>query len=135
MDQEKYEQLREVIIKANPEILKLEFGCEIVFEKEGYKGNLFHRLIVGDLGEWLRTNLESIKKNQIHNVIGRPIRLSDILLAAQKHRNASLGLNIAKSPDLKTYVILESWNLKNDNLDDQSDYCKDLLYSLLVGEE
>jgi hypothetical protein len=113
---DEYQQLKEVIQKANPEIMELKFGCEV----EGYK-----------------------------SVIGRPIRLTDVLIALNLRRDTHMkdwfavntyGLfleNKVKEITARPYAhpmisALYSWNLKDDNLDHQSEECKEFLTNLLI---
>lgn len=164
----KYEELKSIIQQANPEIMELKMGCEVEIinaleyqsevqwwvvsktsickkhkkwreecysEEDGCE--IFDGAVIiggNDEGYWEeKLNVEKIKS------LGRPIRLSDVLLAIYK-----------KSPSNKTRITVESdgqfirynplinqrfaeawWNLKDDNLDSQSKETKQFLIELL----
>lgn len=116
--QEKIDFIRKACIAANPDILKLEFGCEIKFweeisiimhyEKGGssfdgenteyYSGKLYTYTNEGEL----RTHgddgdFEMPRMSELE-IIGRPIRLADVLLAVEKNN----------PPDSK-YSAIEFW--------------------------
>jgi hypothetical protein len=100
---EKCEQLKKVIQAANPEILQQKCTHKLMHDENGCP-----------FGE--------------HS---RPIRLADVLLVVHKKvfgKHETVSLPTAK-PLLD--VVME-WNLKDDNLDHQSDECKQFLIGLLV---
>ena len=93
--QEKLEALKKRIIEANPEIDKPTF----IKELQGEFGGLgFH---------------------------GRPIRLSDVLIAAKALPD--YGHHLAE--------IVSFWHLPHDSLDDQSEETISFLHALLCGSE
>lgn len=111
---EQYEKLRQVIIAANPEIMELDTGCVVQSDNRAY--------LVGSSDVHMLSQFK---------IIGRPIRLADVLLAIEKH-----GLNDQIEYHNILFDLLvknESlWNLRNDNLDHQSDETKQFLINLLV---
>lgn len=149
-------KLKQVIQQANPEIMELQFGCEI---ENGYAAETNpHRIgmFVQHIFRTARVNpgshirltngkdfWETPKNNDKLKILGRPIRLADVLLTLRKVRkeiymrsdgiffnwykfaSPESGHNEVKS----TYI---EWNLKNDNLDNQSDETKQFLIDLLV---
>lgn len=83
---EQYEKLRQVIIAANPEIMELKFGCQLEYQNELWS---VAKLTVNAI---LLTHTDGIRVTRFGNyseaitkygvkVIGRPIRLADVLLA------------------------------------------------------
>jgi len=154
------EIIRQACIKANPEINELKFGCELI-DKNNQKAHIHGTDLVfasnGDFEFYFISYDETVDKimlwdgeNGIYEkehyqkdyevdfeVLGRPIRLSDVLLAIYKKDNAN-----------KTNVYLESdgqfvingnfatkyWDLKNDNLELQSENTIKFLANLLVME-
>ena len=95
-------------MKANPMI------------KEGYSVIEIHK-------KWGDYNWAKVRE-------GRPITLSDILIAISKnHKWENWRICGGFTDDGKTCVgILSLWNLKNNNLDNQSDKTKQFLADLLV---
>lgn len=146
----KYQQLKEIIQEANPEIMELKFGCEV--ELQNYKNPL--RIILWEEGiDYGVVSLnardgenQSFQKKHIIKILGRPIRLADVLLAIKnrKMQNVELDIYITKNGYSQTEEIrfkyhcdlndyrLAIWNLKDDNLDHQSDTTKKFLIELLV---
>ena len=132
------EIIRKACIKANPEIMELGEGCIVK-----YRG--FHPMVIG------RYEARSIaddgiveingEEYEVENILGRPIRLADVLLAL-KDKN-KLGERIAVNQDgefiLTTtkenwFFYGEKWDLKNDNLESQSEETIKFLANLLVME-
>lgn len=167
---DKYEQLKQVIQAANPEIMELKFGCEVnldtgesygfgeivreisicpkhkrwaTCENNGFEcsdemENGFIIFTGNDEYYWERT----VKKSEIkdYQILGRPIRLADVLLALQNNVRTENGIRMM---DIKgtfalsdaTNHVLMRWNPKDDNLDHQSEECKEFLIKLLVHEQ
>ena len=118
------DQLKEVIQKANPEIMELKFGCEVDFQGRkhvysgiGRDGSKF--FMDSYRGAELQTTLP-----EGYTTLGRPIRLADVLLA------------VKRTPHVTEFSINEfvnfQWDLLNDNLDNQSEETKQFLIDLLV---
>lgn len=130
------EELRQVIIKANPEIMELKFGCEIMcgFSKA---------FIITDHNKDTVTaffptrnsppDFDFISKSEIL-ILGRPIRLADVLLAYQKLKDRHILFSLTSQGgfQIKQGEPSSCWNLKDDNLDRQSDETQEFLYNLLV---
>ncbi|HEX8196373.1 MAG TPA: hypothetical protein VF571_09310 [Pyrinomonadaceae bacterium] len=128
---ENYEKLRGVIQQANPEIMELKFGCEFIrllrncriisytpYNPDGW------RLKYIDIGSGVLEDKLVFPDNfrSECQILGRPIRLADVLLVATED----------KSPMFYYENLISKWNLKNDNLDHQSDETKRFLIELLV---
>lgn len=135
---ENYQKLREKIIETVPKIMELKFGCEVrfnaynevfVYLRKSLKGNE----IIKKGGE--RISIVSISDVEI---LGRPIRLSDVLRALNYRRKL---VDEKYSIDTKGYLTSfdknwfpknqVEWNLSIDDLDSQSDEVKTFLYELL----
>jgi hypothetical protein len=142
------DRLKSIIQKANPEIMKLKFGCEVIDTRlsvrnaptiflnqtRDRKGNVQAYVHSGKTA-WYVPN--SIKDRSLE-ILGRPIRLADVLLTIQTQEadceflmhNSSYANTISlKLPNNPRPV---SWNLKDDNLDNQSEETKQFLISLLA---
>ncbi len=121
MDNNQYEKLKEVIWKAVPNIRELKFGCEI-------RSGITHLTIVS------QDNKEGFLWNEeldqpYHNsgstvydeIIGRPIRLADVLLAIPAlQRFACQQLLSGRLVVAQTFEDLPNskfvWNLSHDSL-------------------
>jgi hypothetical protein len=122
----KYQKLREVIQKANPEIKKREilYRCNRIWEAWQYK---------------------TIEENDFEEVnLSENITLADVLLALNKNKS---GVAIQDfgcfmlSYELGEYIDWQEithnrkrcyWNLKDNNLDNQSNETLTFIYDLLV---
>lgn len=105
-----YDQLKNKIQEANPEILEVCAGEDKPHYCPNCGGN-----------------------------IGRPIRLADVLLANAiqfKTIEWPATQSMTKTDELdveRVSAIVDFWNLKDDNLDHQSGECKEFLIKLLVN--
>jgi hypothetical protein len=141
--QAKFESIRAACIQASPDITELRFGCELklvphlvervisepyIPERVGRKLNRENArfVVVGSLDYPSVTravSVNSIVENA--HILGRPIRLADVLLAIQAKR----GRPDARNPE--SWKVIHLWNLRQDALAAQSDQCIDCLYELL----
>ena len=138
------EAVRAAIIKAVPEIVELKFGCQIQrFENtvdtlvkiESFAdGKHVAHLVKAD-GDPLSYGPRTI---DIENwkIIGRSIRLADVLVAAERMIEVSShgGGAIYHYPNgdhnpRKTSGV--QWDLKADDLSRQSEECVNFLHSLI----
>lgn len=108
----KYQQLKEVIQKSNPEIRTYENRC----------------MTCGYGFDYCKCNPKKTEWYQ-----DREIRLADVLLALKElepshFQEAIKDLIIGKDIGRKIMV----WDLKDNNFDNQSDECKKFLIKLLV---
>lgn len=134
----KVKELREVIIKANPEIVELKMGCKIRKSRfwtddvifVGKDGNGKHNV-------WKRGYLDVKTVSAEDKIIGRPITLADVLMAIEK-----FGVKLEKSYTAEQQVMFQSnnlyklvklWNLKKNSLDNQSKETIDFLHNLLTN--
>lgn len=125
-------ELKEIIQKANPEIIEMTVEqraiqqmaehCDYVDDKQGL-------------------SLVNAIADSLDNVIGRPIRLADVLLALQAN-NISLDLRsfedkaeglmgIEKGVLYMRHGNSAKWNLKEDELSKQSEETINFLKGLL----
>jgi hypothetical protein len=125
---ELYERLKQVIAEANPEIMELKFGCQLKDKEGTWK---FVGPVTFATGEYISVwrDQSGLGKGRLEEfkVLGRPIRLADVLLALGK-RQYEVSFNEASN----TERVVEAWNLKDDNLDNQSKETKQFLIELLV---
>lgn len=124
----KLQQLREVIIKTQPEIMELKFGCHLLFgdvrtcflslENDGHQDfyYIFPRV----------NGVDSVYPNQVV-ILGRPIRLVDIVLAISEIES---GMS-AKRFDEVCMRIIQFYNLLDDDLNHQSEAFINFLHGLL----
>ena len=118
----KLEQVKQVIQKANPEIMELKFGCEIR-TKFDETWTITHRHKIGNIKEcWGVANLRQgslVSDEDIEVILGRPIRLADVLYAIGEPSQILTESEIDKR--LKHIDIISKYNLLDDNLDHQSE--------------
>ena len=143
-----YNKLKKVIQEANPEITELKFGCEVyceqLWESEGVEQDEYGIVITNFLHHDNETGLlVHVKKwdanfpcGQPTKILGRPIRLTDVLMALGKLKKSTWIIDddcmmcsfyIPAKPELRA-----EWNLKDNNLDNQSNECKQFLIDLLT---
>jgi len=136
------QKLKREIIKANPSIMNLEFGCIIDFnDKE--RGDKEHFGKICEHGEkfgtgylvWAGLNrYVSIRRWHITKIIGRLITLADVLITFAKN-DIDLG-DYTLEEDNITFTYGEGeewvWCLFDNNLDNQTDETKQALKKLLV---
>ena len=136
---ENYDKLKYIIQAANPEIMELKFGCEV---KSHYSIPSWITKILpneDEYGQWVSVT-DGFKDRDIQiapsQILGRPIRLADVLLACGNKITLDYIINgnwlelIDYDDDEPKTVFM--WNLKDDNLDHQSDETKQFLIDLLV---
>jgi len=157
-----YKKLREIIIEAMPGIVELKKGCEVGcdgYENDnmrilsGMKGIVVSRNAIFDgkpkdnkTGEWLRMFIDTgvpikeIKKNKSFVILGRSIRLADVLIAIREKdkelkKDKSYEFNShVLDPDISIAIddlVNIHWNLKTNTLKDQSPELYAFLWELL----
>jgi len=145
------EIIRQSCIKANPEIMELKFGCQIEVTDVlllGMKGWLKKYPVITVLSKCSDPNVYLVlnfggcghlKTSEIYNcceILGRPIRLSDVLLALEnKFYNQSVilkgGVFEMKFWTEKGIKACINWDLKHDDLNLQSEETIKFLAELL----
>ena len=126
-----YEKLKQVIQTANPEIMAWEFGCEGL-DKQGRKW-------IACIDGWYLPNGKGYMTFEPYKILGRPIRLADVLLALWEKRIKPLEgwLFVDIQGQFISGIDLEEkgifWNLKEDDLSKQSPETIKFLTELLCG--
>ena len=143
--EQKIEYIRQKCIEVNPVITELKFGCELkrpssarhykVIEDLGWSANTEKVWINSVPFGSMEVPIEIEKKQIIDNngdewkVIGRPIRLADVLLAIGEANHGTAATSWgANSIRLR---ILDLWNLHKDDVSLQDDPSIDFLHELL----
>src|SRR4051794_350657 len=97
-NQEQIELIREKCIASNPEIVELKFGCEILLKygdkerkailvSQKHVGSWIVQFVECDDATFFFLSAKTITKREVTNavlangILGRPIRLADVLLA------------------------------------------------------
>ncbi len=134
----KLEKIKEVIIKANPSIMELKFGCEVLLDdKEKCTIGFWNPVYSG----WSSDIGDEIEKEEIKQILGRPIQLADVLMAIEKKcknelyhigTDGVIGVPLPINP-MTTFVECV-WDLSK-NLDNQKPEVIDLLFELLVKDK
>lgn len=135
------DNLKKKIQEANPSILELNFGCEFRMGDNPYNHRMLDYISPGIFIVWY----PGFGTKQIlwstFTILGRPIRLADVLVAMQKlsdrdenrhHVINRLGEFLLYVKGYPGMVVKPKWNLLDDNLDHQSDECKQFLIDLLT---
>lgn len=133
ISQKQYNQLVAVIQKANPDLMNLEFGCEVEVDWGGIgapeRETKVKAKFVEHYGNKVRLKWMGVKLFSMSSikVLGRPITLADVLLALCKYAGNYFvdedGCLIkAKRKEFTYYYLIENgdnikWNLKNNSLD------------------
>jgi len=134
----KLKQIREACIKANPEIVELKFGCEVKIPTRKFYDWVFIEELqrtkdrfkfTALKGEGRSNAFSEINKDEFE-IIGRPIRLTDVLLAMDNRK----FYRFAKTMDEANELAWDYWNLKDDNLNNQSPETLDFIHNLLCHE-
>ena len=141
------EKLKQVIQEANPEIMELKFGCEIKVLFDTGNPLPIHKVLGMNDDKTIKTEQYSKLNLQDIKILGRPIRLADVLIAIQKNkeidRDYEWGVIVSEDENLngsveiahyegKGFISGVYWNLKDNNLDNQSNETKQFLINLLV---
>ena len=158
MNKTKYNQLREEIIKAVPEIVELEFGCEVDvgYPKAHYvkvlrtlKSNKYSicNYIRNTKYEGIQEIIEyrdnfSIERTpikEITKIIGRDITLEDCLIALEENTTEEKSIFITTDGEfyflnnkIGVYSVTAVWWKRGKPLQDQSDETLTLLVDLLL---
>lgn len=156
--QEKAEFIRQATITANPEIVELKFGCGIRrFGDKGIKDvfvDLIARPQTNEVWIW-RDSLGDDEPSDLFHfeadtqeieswiIIGRPIRLADVLIATKRplsNRTTNFHMGDETTFFLSYYDQIDKyhsapWDLKNDSLEYQSPETISFLYQLLGGQD
>lgn len=135
------DKLKQVIQAANPEIMELKFGCEVIVNNKIQTIGSFEEMSQGlRLSSGNLTSERMLRRGS--KILGRPIRLSDVLVAIRKHDEKqvyavdSMGNFIFFCGHDMPWRFCDlhnaKWDLQNDNLDHQSGECKKFLCDLLT---
>lgn len=138
------EKIRQACIAANPEIVELKYGCLIL-----YKGQRMTFIRNDTAGRpWCYTGWaphvigdEAFDRLEpaFLKIVGRPIRLADVLLAigpalqTKKGRIGTYrGREIDEPQGVKLWLVEVGWNLREDDLTKQSEETLAFIVSLLT---
>lgn len=131
-----YNKLKQIIQEANPEIMELKFGCEIMISED--KKDTEYIMLSGAFCclKYYVSKIIDIR-GMIKNItiLGRPIRLADVLLTlGEKYGMDGTGMLLERQYGTSAYDCagMRTWNLKDDNLDNQTKETKEFLIKLLV---
>lgn len=138
------EELKKIIQEAVPEIMELKFGCEIVYpgyQKATICGQQLNTYrVYCEQRNYCAFKMISDKEldlSLVHQILGRPIRLADVLMAIPLMELQTL---IPASEEMPTgcsrleHIVHNLWRLNDDNLDKQSPECIKFLTELLTKQ-
>jgi hypothetical protein len=134
--------IRAKCIEANPEIVELKYGCE-VRGNDKHRGTVAGRMVwIGGTGLVVIDNCAALERQGL-KIIGRPIRLSDVLLAINEYSEftdlnfvtqaGAFGkyLNLGGARGHKIEATAYLWNLRRDDLTQQTPETISSIHSLL----
>jgi hypothetical protein len=131
-----YEKLKQVIQQANPEIMELKFGCEVKLIVRGDSGFIIEKLPSEAKQAYIYWNWGSSEARVLFEddfkILGRSIRLADVLLAIPDRAGEQISCNQNAVFMKGKECLWVKWNLKDDDLDHQSEDTKKFLIDLLV---
>lgn len=129
----KIDAIRQKCIEVNPEIVELKFGCEMTTSEgniiftQSHEGCFYSGVKKSDFSFW------NGYRQPDNNIIGRPIRLGDIL------RSIDLRMphdsTLLSEEQNKCYQLIWLWNLILDDLTLQSPKTIDFIYNLLYDQK
>lgn len=137
--------IRQKVIEAVPEIMELKFGC-VVLNEVGIEERVLwsqESWKKGGKDVQLEGTAVAIHESELKEIIGRPIRLADVLAAiratgdpAKYYSGITCLGNFTEYFNERTVWRDEnkrpiSWNLLKDDLDHQSPETLSFLYELL----
>lgn len=156
LNEKQYAELKEVIQKAVPSIMELKHGCYLKWNYDTWFVNcercdkefIFAYSCTGDAHSWPDAahvtpktawsykykNFSKEDQKEIE-ILGRPIRLVDVLLAIEKKYSSDrhyFKMSGCVGISSVLFDVLSIWALKEDNLDNQSEGCKEYLYNILL---
>lgn len=133
------QNIREACIAANPEIVELKFGCEI--EKDNGEAIRKYKVWYYKQGE--KMECISVDQNLGYSfvspyeknftILGRPIRLADVLLAIRKDKWPGAEGHQVLLGRMTEADVCEKWNLRNDTLTEQSPETIEFISNLLTN--
>lgn len=134
-----YDNLKKVIQQTNPEIMELKFGCYV----NGLGYSNARLCLVADDEVTLRVGHYGIDTEPLSEfgnrikILGRPIRLADVLLALENNVRVERGIRMMDVPgtiSLSDAInhTLSYWNLEDDDLDNQIEETRQFLINLLA---
>ena len=129
----KHEETIKKIQELVPDIMKLEFGCEVMF-KNGWGTNKYtitkelsddkYKINTLDYG----SNLEDMTYGyDFTKILGKPITLAVVMLAIEENENDWFVYELRQNQ----ISVIESWNLSKDDFNEQSEETKDFIGELL----
>ena len=138
----KLNEIKQTCIKANTDIIKLQFGCYFLW-KEGMKDKEKYLAV---FETWSSKSDRIIRclmhlgqqglveESHIVEIIGRNIHLTDILYVVEGNWKITIRhATNEKLDEQLTYVLLNKWNLQNDNLDKQSEECITFIHQIVYN--
>ena len=138
------ELIRQKCIETNPEIMELKFGCEVQYRNseervtaigKEYQNPELPGCLFVPVGYPKGTDEFKARGNpeiRTLHILGRPIRLADVLLAMQAQAEKDLANRQIPLPRPALFgKVANQWNLKADDLSKQSEETINFIAELL----
>ncbi|UPJ35837.1 hypothetical protein IVB45_02155 [Bradyrhizobium sp. 4] len=132
----KLDQVRAAIIKAVPEIVELKFGCQVLVDGEVMIATYWNTsndsldVYAPEQQELLHHTFNLYPKE--YEILGRPIRLADCLVAIDQRCRGDNFATVASNGWFHYGGTRAFWNLRTDDLSQQSPECISFLHDLLT---
>jgi hypothetical protein len=142
-NQEKINKIREKCIAANPEIVELKEGCQVIVGDGKLRHTIYgindgNKRFMAFLNKPFR---EDLLANTFYDcefsgdaegveILGRPIRIADVLLSHRMKYSEAGYIEYNR----ETVSIVDgafAWNLRADELEQQPEETVDFIYQLL----
>ena len=117
-----------------PDVMKLEFGCEFMYEG---KKCTFIQSSIKDYIDFLEEDAVAVQTAPAEwiekdiKILGKPITLAVVMRAIDKKHEGALFATLASNGWLHFGSKRTFWNLSQDNFNDQSDETKAFIGELL----
>lgn len=124
-------EIREVVARVVPDVMEIAFGCQVRFKSNGEIGTIFkfYKELDGIFKLSVRVqNMSCYPSDGDVEILGRPIRLADILAAM----NATLKTDEFSLQAWREIITGNKYNLLSDDLTAQSHELIAFLHNVLV---
>jgi len=127
----KKDKLIKAIQKANPELMNLSFGCEVL-DQTGVWKIIEYRKSNNEIVCWNKTGQDVLKLSKV-TILGHPITLEHVLRAIEKKKTKGLISPMLKprSEFWEFQKLIDIWQFGKP-LSDQSQKLKDFLSEILL---
>lgn len=134
MKDQHIKEIRAAVVAANPSILDLKVGCELMYQNRKY--GIFgismscFRICTLEGDSFSTDTIVDQDTLGVQEILGRPIRLADVFLAIETQLGSGKKIVWDARESIVKHVV-RRWNLRADRLEDQSTETLALIAELL----